>query len=361
MSTTTLSTNIGGLLGTLQAQLESKRDIVIDTRRVSLGTSMTDRIIDTVAVLDLKDGAEEFGIRDYAHRQIASHLDIPWKTYERIGKHLDLREHLCNGLLQREPSTRFVRVLDGEMRAFLSNGYRPRDNWDLMAALMPVIQEFPTVEFKECSLTETRMYVKMFLPDFELPVTPKVGDVVRGGVIISNSEVGNGALGIFPYTDNLICTNGMVHTEFGQRSVHLGRRIEASEEAFEWYSDETIALDDAAFYAKCADTLRGCLNETVFEAIVSQMRDLAEIKIGGAVPQAVEVVSKKQNLTESEGEAMLRNIIERGDLTGWGFVSGITATARDLENRDRAVELETLAGRMTADPSWTRELVEVAA
>lgn len=352
---------IATLAATLQDQLATKRDLVADTRRFSLAETSVgygpEHKPKTVAVVDLADGAEEFGVTRHAHQQIATHLDVPFRTYERLlGDHPDLLANLANGLLSREPAKRLIRTMSGNVRAFLSNGYRPRDNWDLLEHLLPVFAAYPGVEFKECSLTDTRMYVKTFLPGWEIPVTPKVGDVIRGGAIISNSEVGSGSLYIYPYTDRLICTNGAIHTDYGQRRIHVGKRIEAGEEAYELYSDETLRLDDAAYFAKCADTLRACLNKQIFEAIAQQMRDLDEIKIPGSPVDAVQVIAKKHSLSEGEGDSILRYVIEGGSLTGWGYVNGITATARDLENVDRRAELEILAGRMISDPAWT-ELV----
>lgn len=344
--------NLQPLVETLQAQLATKRDLMVDTRRFSL-TEMGPATTGALAAIDLPDGAEGFGITRHAHTQIAETIKVPFRTYDRLlGQYPDLLANLANGLLTREPSKRLVRLLNGNVRAFLSDRYRPRDNWDLLEHLLPVFGGFPGVQFKECSLTDTRMYVKTFLPGWEIPVTPKVGDVIRGGAIISNSEVGSGSLYIYPYTDRLSCLNGAVHTDFGQRRIHVGKRIESNEEAYELYSDETLKLDDQAFFAKCADTLRACLNESVFESIAAQMRELSEIRIGGSPVEAVRDITRAQSMTEDEGESFLRHIIEGGDLSAWGYVNGITATARDLDNADRRVELETLAGRMIANPDW---------
>lgn len=355
----------------LRRQLETKRDLMADTRLSSLHVGGEDEP-PLALVVDLPGGAEAFEPTRLCHQQIAAHLDVPWRTYERLlagiepkdgsrkrrRPHPDLLAHLCNGLFARENSTRMIRTMDGKARAFLSNSYQPRDNWDLLdTAVLPVLAEFPgRIQIKECTLTETNMYVKLFLPDLAKQVTPKVGDVVRGGAIIQNSEVGLGQCAVYPYTDVLWCTNGAVHTEFGQGQRHVGRRITGEESAWEFYSDATKKLDDAAFFAKVADTLRGVLNETVFDAIVAQMRDLAGMPLADA-PKAVEVIVAKHSLTEGEGESMLADLIARGEApTAWGLVNAVTATARDTENADRKVELEVLAGNLTSDRTWMEAL-----
>jgi hypothetical protein len=371
LDTITVDSPIRGLADELQRQLGTKKDLMADTRRVSFTETDAEwlhgegpaRDEDDVRrsprgldlLVDMPDGARAFKVTGHAHDQIGQHLGINSKLYDRLlANHPDLLANLANGLLSREPSTRMLRTLDGRVRAFLSNRYRPRDNWDLLdGAILPALAEFPGVaEFKRCDLTETRMYVKVVIPGLEKQVTPKVGDVIRGGVIIQNSEVGAGALVIAPYTDVLRCTNGMVHTDFGQRTRHVGKRIvEDEQEAWELYSDETLALDDAAFFAKCGDTLRSALNETVFDRIVEQMRDLAQIRFEGPPDTVVEVFASRHTLTENERGSMLTALIEEGDLTAWGYVNALTRTARDLESPDRQTELETLAGRLVSDPS----------
>lgn len=351
------SSALNDLVAELARREETKRDVIADTRRLSFSHDyrgpLADEPGDTDRILiDLPDGAESFAVTRHAHTQIADVVGVPMKLYDRLlGNHPGLFENLVNGLLSREPSKRLVRLLDGNVRAVVSDRYRPRDNWDLMGHLLPVLAEYPSLQFKSCSLTETRLFIKTFDTNLVMPVTPAVGDVVRGGVIISNSEVGSGSLYVYPYTDRLVCKNGMVHPEFGQRRIHVGKQIASTEEAYELYSDETMRLDDAAFFAKCADTVRATLTAKVFESIVHNMRDLARIGIEGDPVAAVEIVTKRQNMTGDESKSVLRHLIEGGDLSAWGFVNAITRTARDLEDANRQTELEILAGRMTAEPA----------
>jgi hypothetical protein len=353
---------IQSLATELQRQLATKHDLIADTRKVSLGAVEADwegfDPTETAMYVDLREGVEGYGMTKHAHGQLATHLGVPQKLYDRLlVKHPDLLHGLTNGLLSREPSKRLVRTMDGNVRAFLSDRYRPRDNWDLMEHLLPVLAAYPEVQFKKCDLTDTRMYVKTFLPGREWEITPKVGDVIRGGVIISNSEVGAGSLYIYPYTDRLICLNGMVHTDYGQRRIHVGGRIESSEEAYEIYSDETRQLDDAAFFAKCADTLRACLNDTVFDAIAAQMRDLSDIRVPGSPVDQVQVLAKRQGFVEDEQASILTHLVEGGSLTAWGYLNALTATARDLTDADRQTVLEVTAGKMLTDTAWLEELV----
>jgi hypothetical protein len=349
---------IHGLAAELRRQLETKRDLVADTRRTSFAPVVRSR--DTSGaryhpfVVDLPDGAEAFAVTEHAHDQIGSHLDVPAKFYDRLRhSHPELFENLMNGLLSREPSKQLIRTMDGKVRAFLSDRYRPRDNWDLLdQAILPALAAHGRdVEVKACELTETRMYLKVVLPDFERPLTPKVGDVIRGGLIVRNSEVGSSSLLIAPYTDELICTNGMIHERLGQKQRHVGRRLGGDDDAArEFYSDETVRLDDAAFFSKCRDVVAGVLTETVFDAIVRDLGELRGLPVEAGPVEAVEVLANRHDLSGDEQQSMLTFYAVGGDFTRLGLLRSMTSMARDLDSPDRRADLERLAGQMVERP-----------
>jgi hypothetical protein len=100
-----------------------------------------------------------------------------------------------------------LRTLDGKVRAVLSERYRRLDNFDLaeQRAAHPAGQ-LPEVRFESVELTETRMYLKCVTPRLKYEMAP--GDVVQAGVVISNSEVGQGTLSVQPLLFRLVCRNG---------------------------------------------------------------------------------------------------------------------------------------------------------
>ena len=57
-----------------------------------------------------------------------------------------------------------------------------------------------------------------------LEMEVRKGDIVQAGVMISNSEVGLGAVSIQPLVYRLVCTNGMVVNDMGERRHHVGRQ-----------------------------------------------------------------------------------------------------------------------------------------
>lgn len=91
-------------------------------------------------------------------------------------------------------------------------------------------------------IDDWRMYLKIVNKRLEMDVVP--GDTVQGGVIISNSEVGLGAVSVQPLLYRLVCTNGMVVNDLGERRTHVGRAAKAVEDSFTLYSDEALMAEE---------------------------------------------------------------------------------------------------------------------
>ena len=106
-----------------ERQKESKLDLIVDTSTLK-------------AVPDEKDGIRleipgygEFPLTNWAHGQLADKLGILRKYYERMrssGKSELLAENVNAWL--REKERRLIRILDGRIRAILSDRYRARLN-----------------------------------------------------------------------------------------------------------------------------------------------------------------------------------------------------------------------------------------
>jgi Domain of unknown function (DUF932) len=205
------------LAAEIERQSASKRDFLADTHELTLLT------VGEGSELHLP-GSGEFPLRTLANEQIADHLDIPRRYYSLLRQsHPALLDLNVNRLFRDLPRRRMVRTLDGEVRAFLSDRYRRLDNDDLAEAILPVLGEIPDVQFPSTEITDTRLYIKAVAPRVAGEV--RKGDVVRAGVVISNSEVGMGALLVQPLVYRLVCLNGMIAGEASRR-CHVGRQID---------------------------------------------------------------------------------------------------------------------------------------
>jgi hypothetical protein len=128
--------------------------------------------------------------------------------------------------------------------------YRPLDNYDLAEAVLPKLFDVQA-DVVSCEVTESRFYLKAVTRRILGEVKP--GDVVQAGLVVSNSEVGQGSLRVEAIDYRSVCTNGMIR-EAAVRKAHLGRSgvrgLDAIEDAREYFRDETRAADDRAFFLK---------------------------------------------------------------------------------------------------------------
>lgn len=324
----------------LDRQAKLKVDYVVGTPRMQMMTAENG-----VSRLLLDNAADDGGVGEFKtgeifHSQLGLHLGVGKKLYEKLQvTHPDLFDHLTNQLLAREPATRMVRTLDGRARAFLSNRYRRIDNYDLAQAVLPVLSEFPSYKVVSANVTERKMYLKVTLPDLEGEI--KQGDVVRMGFVIQNSEVGHGQVAVYPLIERLVCSNGLVLADRGVTKRHVGRRIEETDESL--FSDATLALDDAAYFAKVKDTIRHTAQQAQFDAIVADLRDLTATEKLADPVAGVERLRNRLSLSEEEGTSVLTHLIEGGDLTAWGALNAVTRSAQDVDSYDRSQEIEQAA------------------
>jgi hypothetical protein len=329
----------------LQRQQESKRDFIADTRELVLHQPGPGNPVYSLGV----NGHGRFAVTDHTHHQIAQRLGIPQKYYDRMmAEAPGLLRSNVNHWFREKPERRMVRTLDGNARAFLSDRYRPLDNFDLAEAVLPVLQEANGIKIESCEITERRMYIKALFPRIEAEV--KRGDVVQSGIVITNSEIGLGALKIEPLVFRLVCLNGMIAADYSQKKYHVGRAADEGEAAFELYRDETLRQDDRAFWLKVQDTVRAfAVDHARFEKVVEKMRDATERKLADPL-HAVEVVTQKYQLNEGEKTGVLRHLIEGGDLSQFGLVNAITRAAQDVESYDRSTDMERLGGTVLELP-----------
>lgn len=340
------------LAGELERQQESKRDFLADTRSLSM-TNGGD--------LEITNGDRQtFNATDHCHGQIGARLNIPKRYYDKMRQEApDLLAHNVNAWFQRRPERRMVRTLDGRARAFLSDRYRPLDNFDLATAVLPRLSK-SECEIKSAQLTESRLYIQAVTQKIEGEI--KKGDVVQAGIVVSNSEIGAGSVRVEPMLYRLVCTNGMICPDMGMKKYHVGRANRGIDldGAHEFFKDSTRKLDDRAFWAKICDVVEATLSMDGFDTLIEKMRAAAEKSIEGDPVKAVEVLANKLTFTENEQGSVLRHLIAGGDLSQWGLANAVTRTASDLDDYDRAVEFERIGGNVIELPRTEWESIAKA-
>jgi hypothetical protein len=351
--------SLSDLAREIERQATVKRDLIAPSPAISMVVTDSQHVRPgTALTVGTNGSANTFGINSLAHNQIAAYVGIPSKYYDRMAVEApNLLARNVNEWLNRSTNEkRLVRVLDDTVRALLSDGYRPLDNYDLATAVLPVLSGM-SLEVVSCELTERRLYIKCVDQRInrDIPKGARMGDgshhifdTLAPAIIISNSEVGAGTLSVETGIWTKACTNLAVFAQDSMKRRHVGARHALTDEDSirELLSDETKRLTDQAIWAQVGDVVKGAFDEVRFDARVQKIRGTTERKIDGDPLKVIEVTARKFGLNDTEKAGVLRHLIEGGSLTQYGVFNAITRTAEDCPAYDRAYELERMGGQI---------------
>ena len=334
-----LGLNINELAKKITDQAEKKVDMVVDSRSMQLLPVEQDDVTTNAPVLMSIDDSKQMEITSTAHRQLATRLQIPYAYYERVMNNnpVLLAENVNNWLGQTQ-NKRMIRTYQSDgstvwdlMRADLSNKYLTFDNEDVAEAVLPVMFD-EQLEIISSNVTEKKLYIKAVTD--KLTGEIESGDVVRGGVIVSNSEVGYGSVNVQAFIERLVCMNGMIaETSFRRR--HIG----ASHDITDLLSRDTLNKTSEALVGQVQDVVRNVLSNEGFNNVLGKLRETTETEIAKPI-DAVEIIQKQFRFTEDEKDSVLNHLIKGGDTTKWGLTNAVTRASQDLEDYDRATEFE---------------------
>lgn len=349
------------LAAKIEANKALKQDYIVDTAAMTMQVQDDKTVVLEIPAKEPSPHPLDLPITSLpmlplAHNQLGSRLKIPAAYYDRmLVQAPDLLATNVNAWFRKEPEKRMLRTLGGDVRAFLSNRYNRIENEEIAEIVLPILADIPDVQIVSSEVTERRMYIQAVAPRVQGEV--KKGDVVQAGVVISNSEVGCGAVSVAAMDWRLWCLNGAVAAE-KFRAYHVGRHIE--DNAALW-ADDTRHADDRAVLLKVRDMVRAAVDATRFRSRIEKMQGLTEIVVTGNPAAAVEILAKKIGASENETGSILRSLIEGNDLSAWGLLNAVTHQAHTAKSYDRAVEFEAAGGHLLELPrnQW-REVLEAA-
>lgn len=385
----------GGEIASLVLLLEQQRtqtmDLVVSRSQLALHDGMliiggTDPQITSDGVYDV-NGA--YRLTDQAHRQLAGIFDIPWRYYARMLYGTDSELHNL-ALLDtnvgswagRSNKKVLLRTLWGSdpdhpdscgiVRAVLSSRYGQRDNLPTVMALLTGMRDggLAADNIIGCDLTDDRLYIHVVAPEIAVAApallagyTPagreavKVFDhgpgagvmgvggeyvdlnpdhVVQAGLVVTNSETGQGKLKVTPRFRILRCMNGLQVTKDAMEKVHLGSDM--PEGVVAW-SAETESKYDGLVRSQITDAVRSFLNVEYLEGVVRRLEEEAHVELSNP-QETVEQVSTKLGYTEGEKVGILSHFIKGGQCTAGGVMNAVTRLAQDIEDVDRSHEFE---------------------
>lgn len=362
------------LVGELERQKESKFDFVADTRNLAVthregGLFLVPQNAHTAEWIP----SSGLPIRSGALDQMGEKCDpaIPVKFLRELsGRRPRRAAELLNNLIEDAPARRFIRCLDGSVRAFLSDRYRVLDNYDLAFAALDAVRQAGG-EVIEASLSDTHMRIKFTSRQiwdaidvkrqdnggnwyagglgnqgYLSRVRARSGGDLPGGpgtvhplVTLSNSETGHGGLSVRIGLLQAICFN-LATVEEVVGKVHLGERLSVG-----IFTEETVTAESKAIYLRARDTVKSAFNPEVFKRMVDLAKE-AQAQEVHAPAAAVENVAKAVSLPEKAKDALLAYFVKDYDLTRYGLAQAVARLAQDEEDGESASGLEDLAGKV---------------
>lgn len=349
-------------------------------------------------------------LNEVAHDQMAERIGMPKDFYRRLlAAHPDLVAHNITELLHREADTRLWRMMrpvtEGDMlratntgtqlhlRAVLSRSFRPLDNAELLAAVLPEMEARGAYLSQDWSVDERRLHAKFLtmeqsVQEIRARVAAREGmavelvgrhprlngrdiswvdEVVRAGVKVRNSETGFASLSVSAVWEILKCLNGMIAAA-ATRERHAGKRrqVEGTEE-LKYLSADAQLLENAATMARVRDAMVDALDEKkqVVQGNLLLAAKAENVTLPAEVPlfQWVGGLAAGLGLTEGEGEKLkeeaLHSVQVEGGLTQFAVVQAVTATARQMTDYDRRAEYEATGWQLLEGD--TQQLLKMAA
>ena len=336
--------NIHSTLAEVERQRNNMADIVFDTRNsefqvatdgsLQIHVDGLDGVPHPVTPLAFSNICQFGRVRQEFARRVQE------EDPEFLTKILNREFHVNHG-------QRMGRYLDDHMRFLGSDKYRRFDVLHTLQATLPTIGADNDWRILECSFTERNFHMRVVRENTATEI--RVGDTVYAGIDVRTSEVGCGALQISEVVMRAICTNGMVNNGKGLRRVHLGRQADTGFLP----SAEALEAEDAMIMLQARDAMKELAEPQSFFDTVNKLKGTAEADLDE--PAAATLVladSFKMNMEEQS--SLVSNMMSEGDTTVWGLLNAVTATARDMPDYDRKVELETAAANLGIKGGWGR-------
>jgi hypothetical protein len=294
--------------------------------------------------LAVKDNANSdsmslFELNDHALRQVEGFAGIPLRYADRMKAEApDLYQHNVNTWLDKSDATRMIRTRGGVMaRAYLSDRYKRLDHLPVLDKVGGELLSVGAI-IESAEITDQKMYLKAVLPNTrrDLPVR-QVGDTVEAGIMVSNSEIGSGALTVTAFMHRLVCLNGMVVSDVAGklRIPHFGGRLDNAALSSE---SEQAAMTASLLQAR--DAVRALASGEWLDNL-GDIFGRADRRVLEEPGKAVQTMAKTYGWSETEQQGLISRLIQQGgEPTVWSLANAVTNLAQSVESYDRSTELE---------------------
>ncbi len=330
------------------------------TRITDTGVAFDNAILNPTPIFD-EGAASRFNIpmryMNILRNRVATDIEqgdpkhVPTIYDENLNYWLDAdpsRTHLVRAFRTDDPDE------VGIGRALLSDKYKTIDNYDVLMATLDGVKEAGVeINIDGVDLSDKRMSLRLKCPtvaeyapdilqryrDPESGNSGKDNPIIYAGLVIKNSETGNGAFNIVPRLVVEVCSNGLQMTQDAMRAVHLGGKLD--EGVVRW-SDDTQRRELELITSKTKDAVSSFLDIKYMKVKLQELRALADIDVPNPV-KVIDRVAKKVHWSEKEKENILSHFIKGSDQSALGVAQAVTSVAQRVKSVDRQDELETSA------------------
>jgi hypothetical protein len=366
---------VNELVAELRRQQDTRSDFTISTSDLSVRFDETGSalLVPGPSARDWlpRDGAP---ILDQALVQICERAnpEVPVRFMRRAIEAAPTRfAEFLTGLLHDANSRRFVRVLDGRVRAFLSDRFRCYEALDVVGAVLAGASQNPSCRILEASITDSHVRIKLVNPDvFDFVVANKGSHAwaspgmranpkwtattgfrfddlpMQGGestvwptATFSTSDTGhggyNGDIGLL----QAICAN-LATVEKRLAVVHLGARL-----AEGIYEHDTVQAEAKAISLKARDLISTAFDQAKFSALIERVRKSDAVAVDAPVSAAKNVIALGMGVGELDLDALVR-AFGRERPTLYGLGQAVARLAQDTDDASVAAEREALAGQI---------------
>jgi hypothetical protein len=358
------------MLEVLNRQHEMKYDVVVPSTHLHYESG--DLMVREGATRISGEGVDLVTARLSPNRQfedqLAERLEIPVRYLRKMREHgteasMFLLDQNVNHWFAEAERNFFIRGFRGTdpddlgiARAIMSDRYQVIDHLDALFAVLDGVKDGGVpVNVTSADLSETKMRVKIeapevtasaarFLERYRPDLTP--GQITHGflgnpnlisaGLVITNSETGGAAFQIAPQVTVLVCRNGMTRTVDAMRRVHLGTKMDQG--VINW-SVDTKRKELELIRSQARDAVRTFISHEYIERVASVLNQQGETLLRHPL-EVVDELGKRLRYSETERQAILDLFVNSGDSRASGVVQAFTAFARDLDDPDRAAEIE---------------------
>lgn len=325
---------IKSMLKQINDDARIKKDYIVDLN--TLDVSQNDRNV----YPDLHSyGAEHyFQMNDNSLNHLCNRLEIGTRYISKcLPVSQKLVTHNLNFWIKNNKNKKLMlrTTNENKVRAIMSDRYKRIDSDVVANSCLSKLMDM-NADLKYSHYDGDNMNITAVLPKLEGEVVE--GDVVQGGITITNSEIGHGSLIVKPFIYRLVCTNGMVAPEYLNQfyAKHVGKMIIDLENDDQW---KTIV-------DKMGQQLELVSNPELFQENVEKLKQATEQKINS---HQIEVLSKKHGLSDEERAGVFERLNhyygETFVTSKYDVANAITNIANDEAKSDeRARFLQELGG-----------------